>query len=152
MIVWGEGASVTMMGLGVGFLFHVPKELCAGAWTRCPFPPPAAPPADDGGSPVTGFIVELCSGPERSVLNAEEPQLAIPDLTPGTTYQVRIAATSDGGQGKVLPQGLVDWLLVPATHTLPPSLSVVQDMQGHHCQRMPIRATCCGHCGVAAAT
>ena len=68
---------------------------------------------------MTGFIVELCSGPERSVLNAEEPQLAIPDLTPGTTYQVRIAATSDGGQGKVLLQGLVDWLLVPATNPLP---------------------------------
>ena len=26
VIVWGEGAGVTMMGLGVGFLFHVPKN------------------------------------------------------------------------------------------------------------------------------
>ena len=68
-------------------------------------PSPTAPPADDGGTPLTGFVVELCGGSERRLLKTEEPLVAIPDLTPGTAYEVRIAATSGGGQGEVLSGG-----------------------------------------------
>ena len=51
---------------------------------------------------MTGFVVELCGGSERRLLETEEPLVDIPDLTPGTAYEVRIAATSGSGQGEVL--------------------------------------------------
>lgn len=79
-------------------------------------PPPAAPPADNGGSPVTAFVVELCSGSERWVFKEQELQLAIHDLAPGTPYQVRIAATSDGGQGEVQLLGAWWTSCLPLTH------------------------------------
>ena len=132
--------------------------------------PPAAPPADNGGSPVTAFVVELCSGSERRVLTERELQLPIHDLAPGTAYQVRIAATSDGGQGEVqllgawwtsclpitqpsLPPTPSPPLPFPPSYPLPspPSVSVVQSVQSHYCYRTTIRAACCGHCGVTTA-
>lgn len=51
---------------------------------------------------MTSFVVELCGGCKRRLLKTEEPLVTISDLAPGTAYEVRIAATSDGGQGEVL--------------------------------------------------
>ena len=51
---------------------------------------------------MTGFVVELCGGSERRLLEREDPLVDIPDLTPGTAYEVRIAAKSGSGQGEVL--------------------------------------------------
>ena len=79
--------------------------------------PTADPPADNGGSPVSTFIVEVWSGSECRVLKVEESEVAVHSLAPGVPYQVRIAATSDGGQGEVCAaKGLTAW-----PHPPPPS-------------------------------
>lgn len=135
--------------------------LALGAALPCIlFPSTVGPPADNGGSLVSTFVVEVWSGSERRVLKVEELELTIHDLAPGVPYHVRIAAMSDGGQGEVCGlKGLAACpnpnpphlsSLLPLPPLLPPL--VVQYVQSHHCHRTAVSASCCGHCGVTTAT
>ncbi|XP_059082249.1 fibronectin type-III domain-containing protein 3A-like isoform X2 [Tigriopus californicus] len=57
------------------------------------------PPADNGGSSITGFLLELAQGPNawRTVYQGLSCECVCEDLQPGTQYKVRVACTSGGG-------------------------------------------------------
>ena len=90
-----------------------------GAGSRCPAPPSAptgvgatagntsatvswTAPANDGGSPITGYVVTpfvgTTAGTPRSFATTAAPQV-ITGLTNGTTYTFRVAATNAAGTG-----------------------------------------------------
>ena len=66
------------------------------------------PPETDGGSPVTGYIVEKCDVARArwSRCNKEpvtELTLTIKDLTEGNQYQFRVSAENAAGVGNPSP-------------------------------------------------
>jgi len=55
-------------------------------------------PADNGGSNITGYEVEVDNGGGwQSVYRGEDLEFSCDQLSPGTTYRVRVAAKSAGG-------------------------------------------------------
>lgn len=57
------------------------------------------PPADNGGSTITGFLLELAEGQNgwRTVYQGLSCECVCENLQPGTQYIVRVACTSSGG-------------------------------------------------------
>eukprot|EP00095_Tigriopus_kingsejongensis_P003703 maker-scaffold382_size189932-snap-gene-0.26 protein:Tk03703 transcript:maker-scaffold382_size189932-snap-gene-0.26-mRNA-1 annotation:"fibronectin type-iii domain-containing protein 3a" len=57
------------------------------------------PPADNGGSPIKSFTLELDDGPNgwRTVYQGSECECVCENLTPGTQYKIKVACTSIGG-------------------------------------------------------
>lgn len=63
------------------------------------------PPASDGGSPITGYLIEkkdLATGKWVKALETkgDKPTAKVPDLVEGQTYQFRVKAINKAGVGK----------------------------------------------------
>lgn len=63
------------------------------------------PPADDGGRPVTGYIIEKREkgSPDWFKVNnypSPDTKFTVPNLKEGTTYEFRVMAVNDAGPGK----------------------------------------------------
>ena len=63
------------------------------------------PPENDGGSPVTGYMVERCNGYSSrwSKVNktpVEDLEMTFSDLHEGDEYEFRVSAVNKAGQGK----------------------------------------------------
>ena len=65
-----------------------------------------APPQNDGGSPVTGYVVEMkpVGDTKWKPVNKENPttetELTVPELTEGKEYEFRVAAMNKAGTGQ----------------------------------------------------
>ena len=74
-------------------------------------------PADDGGSPVTGYLVRVLdsTGAQVGALHpagATATSLLVTGLTNGSSYQFQVAATNAVGTG---PNSALSTLVIPAT-------------------------------------
>lgn len=63
-----------------------------------------APPAKDGGAPITGYVIEKKGEAGRWVkaleIRGPVTEARIPDLENGETYQFRVRAVNKGGEGE----------------------------------------------------
>ena len=79
-------------------------------------------PADDGGSPITGYVVEESidgsAYTERDRTSATPTEVEFAGLTPGATYQYRIAAINAEGTGAFSSPS--DPLTMPSTDVTVP--------------------------------
>lgn len=61
-----------------------------------------SPPADDGGAPIEGYVVEVRRKGDiqwKPANEVPEPQCTAPGLEPETEYEFRVAARNKAGQG-----------------------------------------------------
>jgi hypothetical protein len=63
-------------------------------------------PADDGGQPITGYM--LTAKPGNLKVESTEPILLLPGLTPGTSYSLSVAARNAAGYGPASRPMVVD--------------------------------------------
>ena len=78
---------------------NVDKTTITVSWT---------PPENDGGSPVTGYIIERCDVTRGRWVkcNSErvtELSFTVPELNEGANYQFRVSAENAAGVGKPSP-------------------------------------------------
>lgn len=62
-------------------------------------------PKEDGGAPITHYIVEKCDqekGEWEKVCETDDLEIDVSDLTPGHKYQFRVAAVNSEGQSEFL--------------------------------------------------
>ena len=76
------------------------------------------PPADDGASPITGYVVTSSPGGLAVSAGAAATSVTVEDLTAGTAYTFRVAAANDLGTGAVsAPSNAVVAATVPGAPT-----------------------------------
>ncbi|MDP9021304.1 MAG: S8 family serine peptidase, partial [Actinomycetota bacterium] len=68
------------------------------------------PPADDGGTPITGYTVTVAPGGQQLTLAAGTTSTRVAGLTNGVTYRLAVAATNAVGTGAI-----AETTAVPAT-------------------------------------
>jgi serine protease len=100
----------------------VPTGLTAAATSTTTATITWTAPADDGGSPVTGYVVEESidgsAYTERDRPSATPTEVEFTGLTPGATYQYRIAAINAEGTGAFSSPS--DPLTMPTTDVTAP--------------------------------
>ena len=68
-----------------------------------------SPPREDGGSPITNYIVEMKSSQTYSwavaniAMRVSEPAFTVTDLMPGTSYEFRVTAENKLGRSDPSP-------------------------------------------------
>ncbi|KAL8579176.1 hypothetical protein ACOMHN_010760 [Nucella lapillus] len=92
---------ITIMGppslpLGPLDVMDIFSDRCALLWDK---------PKDDGGAPITHYVVEKCdqdTGLWEPVCETDDLEIDVSDLTPGHKYQFRVAAVNSEGQSEFL--------------------------------------------------
>lgn len=81
-----------------------PENVRATDWDKDHVDLAWTPPANDGGSPITGYIVEKKDkyGTWEKALEvpADQCKATVPDLVEGQGYEFRVRAVNKGGQGE----------------------------------------------------
>lgn len=84
------------------------------------------PPKEDGGAPVTKYIVEMSEGSNGNkwemVYSGSVLEHVCDQLSPGCAYQVRVYCISEGGQSPLSETLLIQTPAVPPGQCMPPRL------------------------------
>ncbi|RWS24197.1 twitchin-like protein, partial [Leptotrombidium deliense] len=105
---------------------NVHKKGCTLKWEK---------PEDDGGKPITGYIVEkldVDSGNWVPVGRTDETELAVSGLTPGKRYKFRVKAVNPEGESEPLVSDLPITAKNPYNEAKAPTDVVVDDWSEKH--------------------